>query len=225
MSALIDSISVQSEPLLPDAGHRSSVAMTTAVEEQATIIRNYDAYSTESVDQLETADTLSSKHHRLLIEEGAEQDNNIAMATVIENKDTYNSVPGTPVYTKAVLREASTGPSNSSAAKERTLGRDLKPEVEAKSDVTCTSAASATAIESCDAGNTRTLSCESADARGSLREEEKEVVSESAEPRARDRRAVGGRGDGKVINEQQHRDILFFMRDQQSQTELKQVLL
>ena len=81
MSALIDSISVQSEPLLTDTGHHSFLAMTmTTVEEQAMVIKNYDAISSESVDRDETTDT--NKHS--FAEEGVEQDN-IAMATIIEN--------------------------------------------------------------------------------------------------------------------------------------------
>lgn len=149
MSALIDSISVQSEPLLTDTGHHLSVATTTAVEEQATVIRNYDARSSESVDKFETTDTLS-KHP--LTEEGVEQDN-ITTATIIENKDTCDSVPSRPLNTKAALKEADIGPS---LAKER--AQDLKLNEEAESD----------------AGK---ISSEP-DAYGSLREE---AISESAE--------------------------------------------
>ena len=154
MSALIDSISVQSEPLLTDPGRRSSVAMTTAVEEQTTVIRNYDAHGSESVDQVETTDTLSNKCPLILAEEGVEQDN-IAMATiVIENKDTIScdSVPDTPLTAKAVSKESTScsiiGPLDSSEAKER--NQDLKLKSKAESDVgMCT----ATVMENCDAGN------------------------------------------------------------------------
>ena len=160
MSALIDSISVQSEPLLTDTGHHLSIATTTTVEEQATVIRNYDARSSESVDKVETTDTVS-KHP--LTEEGVEQDN-IAMATIIENKDTCDSVPSKPLTTKAVPKEDDFSPSS---AKERAQGLKLK---EAESDALCT----VTVIENCDAGK---ISSEP-DAYGSLREE---AISESAE--------------------------------------------
>ena len=157
MSALIDSISVQSEPLLTDPGRCSSVAMTTAVEEQAMVIRNYDAHnaSSESVDQVETTDTLTNKRPLVLAEEGAEQDT-IAMETIVlENRDTMScdSVPGAPLNAKAIPKEATSScsiisPLDSSEAKERNW--DLKPKSEAESDAgMCT----ATVMENCDAGN------------------------------------------------------------------------
>ena len=138
MLALIDSISVQSKLLLTDTGHHSSVDMTTTVEEQATMIKNYDAISSESVDRDETTDT--NKHS--FAEEGVEQAN-IAMATIIENKDTCDSMPGTPINTKSAsaLKEG-IGP----LANERA---DLKLETDAESDATCT----ATVIDNCNTGN------------------------------------------------------------------------
>ena len=122
------------------------------------MIRNYDAHSSESVDKFETTDTLSK---RPLTEERAEQDN-IAMATIIENKDTFDSVPSN---TKAVLKEADIGPS---LAKEGAQGSKLKEEVE--SDTIRTSIV----IENCDAGK---ISSEP-DAYGGPREE---AICESAE--------------------------------------------
>ena len=155
MSALIDSISVQSEPLLTDPGRRSSIAMATAVEEQATVIRNYDAHSSESVDQVETTDTLTNKRPLVLaLEEGAEQDTAAMETIVVENRDTMScdSVPDTPLTAKAVSKESTScsiiGPLDSSEAKER--NQDLKLKSKAESDVgMCT----ATVMENCDAGN------------------------------------------------------------------------
>ena len=267
MSALIDSISVQSEPLLTDTGHHSSIAMTTTtVEEQATVIKNHDAISSESVGRDETTDT--SKHS--FAEEGVEQAN-IAMATVIENKDTCDSMPGTPINTKSAsaLKEG-IGP----LANERA---DLKLETDAESDAMCT----ATVIDNCDTGNEisskpaisdsterdhteagrttiaatvvetssplPTISVESNYREERDGEKEKERGGErdccdggeidrttitgtktelsSSLPTIRVEGIDGGikEDEDKSHEQQLPRDILFFMRDKQSQTQLKQV--
>ena len=103
MSALIDSISIQSEPLLTDTGCPSSVAMTTAMEEQATVIQNYDAYSRESVDKIETTDTLLNSKH-LLAEEVAEQ-GIISTATVIENRVSQGEPPPKGAISESAERD------------------------------------------------------------------------------------------------------------------------
>lgn len=192
MSALIDSISVQSEPLLTDTGHHSSVAMTTTtmmVEEQATVIKNYDAISSEFVDRVETTDT--SK--RTLAEEGVEHDN-IAMGTVIENKDTCDSMPSTPMNTKS----ASALHKDGKKEKEREGERDL---------------------DSCDGvegGDTdRTV----------VTDTNTQELSLPQLPAIRvEGTDKGFKEEAKAAHELQlPKDILYFMRDEQSQTQLKQV--
>ena len=268
MSALIDSISVQSEPLLTDTGHRSSVATTIAVEKQATVIRNYDAHSSESVDQVETTDTLTNKCPLVLTGEGAEQQDNIAMATiVIENRDTMscNSVPGTPLNAKAVSKEGtslySSDPLDSPRAKERSW--DLKTKSEAETAAaTCT----ATVIENRDAENTTIASSEpiiattqhddprdlelkegtcttsipesadlERDRHTSVDSDDVDTGNSKKSVTSAKRRHAAENGSQEIIDKgiegnlrggqkkQLPKDILFFMRDQQSQTQLKQV--
>jgi hypothetical protein len=245
--------------------------MTTAVEEeQATVIRNYDANSSESVDQVETTDTLSGNKRPLVLPaEGAGKDN-IAMATiVIENKDTCDStsVPGTPLNAnKAVSKEASIDPLDSSSisgTKGRTRDSKLKSDkADSESDATC----SATVIENRDAGNT-IASSEVSDTRScgyggtgprdpefkkatgipeSVKRDNQHtsiIASESidtgnlktimapathvAENGSLEITDKGNEEDKKVDDDEQQpqlpKDILFFMRDKQSQTQLKQV--
>jgi hypothetical protein len=252
--------------------------MTTAVEEeQATVIRNYDAHSSESVDRVETTDTLISgnKCPLVLPVEGAGKDN-VAMATiVIENRDTScdsTSVPGTPLnVNKAVSKEASIGPLDSSSisgTKGRTRDSKLKSDkADSESDATC----SATVIENRDAGNT-IASSELSDTRScgyggtgprdtefkkataipesiSIKRDDQHtsvIASESidagnlktimaaathvAKNGSLEITDKGNEEDMKVHRDdddqkqlQLPKDILFFMRDKQSQTQLKQV--
>ena len=224
MSALIDSISVQSEPLLAESGRHSSIAMTATAEDQATVIKNYDACSSESVDKIETTET--SEH--TLAEEGAEQD--IAMATVIENRDARNGMPiaSRSINTKDALEEED-GPS---LAKERTT-------LEAKADTTC----SAAVIENCDTHSISSCSeplpptvtvvdgvnngdkdksqmpKDIGEGNGECKTDI--TITEISLPLLTVEEEVTDKGDED--ESPPPKDILFFMRDQQSQTQLKQV--
>ena len=244
--------------------------MTTPVEKQATVIRNYDAHSSDSVDQVETTDTLTNKRPlNILTGEGAEQQDNIAMETiVIENRDTIScdSIPGTPLNNaKAVSKEGtsfySSGPLDSSGAKERSW--DLKPKSEAETDsAMCT----VTVIENRDAENGIIASSEpiATVQHGGPRDLELKEGTTSSIPKSADleshphtsvasddvdagnskksmtsakRHHVAENGSREAIDKGMHmegdlrggqkkqlpKDILFFMRDEQSQTQLKQV--
>ena len=197
----MDTISVQSDPLSIDTEHRA----TTTRTHLATVIRNRGACSSESLDSIETTNT--NKQHRA--REGA----CITMATVMDASDRV-SIPGVgrARNTTAFLREMEDGGVLG--------GKAHRPPFNDISSPLTT-------------GHNMCMERNYHQGRGGPGEETTDqpwdTVSAGIPSLSSAEESNGGQPRDHQASEEKERvdhppkDILFFMRDQRSQTQLKQV--
>lgn len=220
MSALIDSASLQSVPLLteaaehlPPTGQHQSVAIAMASNDQATIIKNCDAMDSESVE---------SDGGNPLSEAGEEL---VATVTIIENCGTHDGVSSSVPKngTSDIEEEGTKGEEMTTVIEEGVRKFSSNSAVERDGSLAVTPSGGKHRAEICGIdgndhggghhGNSHIGDVAMAMAEtGSVKRGKSMSMSFS-----------GASSNSREEGKDQPKDILFFMRDQDSQSQIKQV--